>query len=162
MAVDEAVGMARSSFAKKGLELNVDVPRDLPPVLADREQLQIIINQLIDNGRRYTSTGGVTIHAERIEGNIQVNVTDTGPGISAEQQVLLFTRFHRVEGNSSPERGSGLGLVITRQLVERQGGRVWATSQIGSGSTFIFSLPIAHEHSNALIDQDKPGAATGS
>jgi PAS domain S-box-containing protein len=162
MAVDEAVGMARSSFAKKGLELNVDVPRDLPPVLADREQLQIIINQLIDNGRRYTSTGGVTVRAERIEGNIQVNVIDTGPGISTEQQVLLFTRFHRVEGNSSPERGSGLGLVITRQLVERQGGRVWATSQIGSGSTFVFSLPIAHEHSNALIDQDKPGAATGS
>jgi signal transduction histidine kinase len=162
MAVEEAAGPVRGAYAKKGIDLQLEVARDLPPVLADREQLQIILTQLLDNARRYTQAGTVTVAAERQDSFVQINVSDTGSGITPEQQALLFTRFHRVEGNSSPERGSGLGLVITRQLVERHGGRVWATSEVGSGSTFHFSLPIAHEHSNAIADQNEPGARAGS
>ncbi len=162
MAVEQAAGNLRGAYAKKNIELQTNVPHDLPPVLADREQLQIILVQLLDNARRYTAEGEVSITAERHESFINVTVSDTGPGISPEQQTLLFTRFHRIDGNSSPERGSGLGLVITRQLVERQGGQVWATSQVGAGSTFGFSLPIAHDTINLAVNQDKPGTATES
>ncbi|MDZ4718537.1 MAG: ATP-binding protein [Roseiflexaceae bacterium] len=162
MAVDQVAGPLRSSFTRKGLEMSVQISKDLPPVLADREQLQLILNQLLDNARRYTQAGGVTISAEQLEDYIHINISDTGPGIAADQQPLLFTHFYRVDGNSSPERGIGLGLVITRQLVERQGGRVWASSQPGSGSTFGFSLPIAHEHNIVITNQDKPRAATGT
>jgi PAS domain S-box-containing protein len=162
MAVDQATNSLRAGYLKKNLTLRIDVAHDLPPVLADREQLQIILVQLLDNARRYTTEGEVALTADRKGDFINIAVSDTGPGISPEQQTLLFTRFHRIEGNSSPERGSGLGLVITRQLVERQGGQVWATSTVGVGSTFGFSLPIAHEHINLAVNQDKPRTTTES
>ncbi len=151
LAVESAAAPLRSAFAKKGLELHNQVPPDLPPILADREHLLLIMTQLLDNARRYTVAGSVTVSAARVDDEIQIDVTDTGPGIPPDELGKLFTRFHRVEGNSSPERGSGLGLAITRQLVERQGGRVWVRSEVGHGSTFSFSLPIANGRADAVI-----------
>ncbi|NWG21871.1 MAG: HAMP domain-containing protein [Chloroflexi bacterium] len=157
-AVDTVIMPMRKAFEKKGLAVTVSVPRDLPPVYADREQFHIILGQLIDNARRYTQSGGVTVSAFRQGDMVRIDVADTGPGIPADQFNRLFTRFYRIEGNSSPERGSGLGLVITRQLVERQGGQVWAHSEVGRGSTFSISLPIAHEQTNAVASPDKANA----
>lgn len=154
LAIEGALGPMRRLFAKKNLELRVNLPDDLPPVLADREQLQIMITQLVDNARRYTQEGSVSISAHRRDGEVQIDVSDTGPGIPQEEINRLFTRFYRIEGNNSPERGSGLGLAITRQLVERLGGRVWVDSQSGHGSTFSISLPHADEHINAITSQD--------
>lgn len=157
-SIESAVGPMRKAFEKKNLTVEVSVPRELPPVYADREQLQIILTQLIDNARRYTQQGGVTISASQQNDMVQIDVADSGPGIPTEQFNRLFTRFFRIEGNSSPERGSGLGLVITRQLVERQGGQVWAHSEVGRGSTFSVSLPIAHEHTNIFRESDNANA----
>lgn len=149
--IDEVIMPMRKAFERKGLALTVNTPDDLPPVRADREQLLIVLGQVIDNARRYTQQGEVVITAhQRDDQMVQIDVTDTGPGIPADQMQRLFTRFFRVEGNNSPERGSGLGLVITRQLVERHGGKVWAQSDVGRGSTFSIALPIAHEYSNAI------------
>ncbi|ABU59469.1 ATP-binding protein [Roseiflexus castenholzii] len=149
--IDETIAPMRKAFERKGLTLTVNTPDDLPPVRADREQLMIILGQVIDNARRYTPQGEVAITAHRRDdGMVQIDVADTGPGIPADQMPRLFTRFFRVEGNNSPERGSGLGLVITRQLVERHGGKVWAQSEVGRGSTFSIALPIAHEYSDAI------------
>jgi PAS domain S-box-containing protein len=157
--IDEVVAPMRKSFEKKGLALIVTTPDDLPPVRADREQLLIILGQVIDNARRYTGQGEVMITAhQRDDGMVQIDVSDTGPGIPADAMNRLFTRFFRVEGNNSPERGSGLGLVITRQLVERHGGKVWAHSEVGRGSTFSIALPIAHEYTNAITSQGGTGA----
>lgn len=154
VAVENALAPMRKAFAQKSLEARVDLPDDLPPVLADREQLNIILTQLLDNARRYTAAGAVTVRAARQNGMIQLHITDTGPGIPPEEVGRLFTRFHRIEGNNSPERGSGLGLAITRQLVERQGGRVWVQSDPGRGSTFSFSLVAANEHSDAVASSN--------
>ena len=157
--IEEAVAPMRKSFEKKGLALTVTTPDDLPPVRADREQLLIILGQVIDNARRYTQQGEVTITAhQRDDGMVQIDVSDTGPGIPADAMNRLFTRFFRVEGNNSPERGSGLGLVITRQLVERHGGKVWAHSEVGRGSTFSIALPIAHEYTNTITSPGGTGA----
>jgi signal transduction histidine kinase len=154
LAVESALAPMRSAFAKKGIELRVNLPESLPPVLADRQQLHVILTQLLDNARRYTPGGVVTIAASQSDRIVQIDVADTGPGITPEEFQQLFTRFHRVEGNNSPERGGGLGLAITRQLVERQGGQVWANSTPGSGSTFSISLPVAHEHADAITQQN--------
>ena len=116
---------------------------------------------MLDNARRYTTNGVVTVRAIREDDFMHVEVIDSGVGIPPNEQELLFTRFHRIEGNSSPERGSGLGLVITRQLVEHQGGRVWVKSQPGSGSTFGFSLPIAYEHGTILANTDNTQTTAG-
>lgn len=149
--IDEVVAPMRKAFERKGLTLTVNTPEDLPSVRADREQLLIVLGQVIDNARRYTQQGEVVITAHRRDDDmVQIDVADTGPGIPADHMQRLFTRFFRVEGNNSPERGSGLGLVITRQLVDRHGGRVWAHSDVGRGSTFSIALPIAHEYTDAI------------
>jgi signal transduction histidine kinase/HAMP domain-containing protein len=158
IAVENAVAPLRRSFANKGLELHIDPMEDMPLVLADREQLRMILTQLLDNARRYTQSGSITVNARRLDGVVQLDISDTGPGIPPEERGRLFTRFHRIEGNNSPERGSGLGLAITRQLVERQGGKVWAASEVGSGSTFSLSLPIASEHADAVLGQNNADA----
>jgi signal transduction histidine kinase len=155
VAMENALAPMRKLFTQKQTELAVSVPDDLPPVLADREQLNIILTQLLDNARRYAPGGTVRVSATRRDGGIQIDVTDTGPGISPEEVKRLFTRFHRIEGNNSQERGSGLGLAITRQLVERQGGRVWVESDVGRGSTFSFSLLAANEHTDAVAASGK-------
>ena len=154
LAIESALAPMRNAFAKKGIELRFDLPDGLPPVTADRQQLNVVLTQLLDNARRYTQQGSVTVSASHHDGIVQIDITDTGPGISPEEFEQLFTRFHRIEGNNSPERGGGLGLAIVRQLVERQGGQVWAASTPGQGSTFSFSLLVANEHADAVAEQD--------
>lgn len=151
VSVEQVAATMRRAFTNKGLDLRIELPQDIPPVLADREQLRLILTQLLDNARRYTRQGSVSVCARQVGDMVQIDIVDTGPGIPPEESSRLFTRFHRIEGNNSPERGSGLGLAITRQLVERQGGQVWATSEIGHGSVFSISLPIASDHANISI-----------
>jgi signal transduction histidine kinase len=154
VAIEGVLAPMRSSLAKKGLEARVELPEDLPLVLADREQLRVILTQLLDNARRYTQQGGVTVRASHQDGIVRVDVIDTGPGIPPDEVDRLFTRFYRVEGNNSPERGGGLGLAIARQLVQRQGGQIWVDSTVGHGSTFSFSLLVANEHADAVTGRD--------
>lgn len=151
-AIEAAVMPMQRAIEKKQLHFEVDLPEQLPPMLADREQFRIILTQLLDNARRYTAAGSITIRAVQHEHAIQIDVCDTGMGIPPERLERLFTRFHRIEGNSSQERGGGLGLAIIRQLVERQDGHVWVKSEMSQGSTFSFSLPIADGHSNAVAE----------
>jgi len=154
VAIESALAPMRNAFSKKGIELLIDLPEALPPVLADRQQLHVVLTQLFDNARRYTQEGSVTVRAQHREKLVQIDVIDTGPGISPEEFQQLFTRFHRVEGNNSPERGGGLGLAITRQLIERQNGQVWAMSTPGEGSTFSITLVVADEHAEAIPGQN--------
>ena len=150
VAIEGALAPMRTAFLKKGIDIKLDLPDALPLVRADRQQLQVVLTQLLDNARRYTQEGSVTVRAQRLDPYVQIDIIDTGPGISGEEFAQLFTRFHRVEGNNSPERGGGLGLAIARQLVERQGGRVWAESTPGQGSTFSIALLVANEHADAV------------
>jgi signal transduction histidine kinase len=154
VAIEGALAPMRNAFAKKGIELLLDLPEVLPSVLADRQQLHVVLTQLFDNARRYTQQGSVTVRAQHRDNLVQIDVIDTGPGISSEEFQQLFTRFHRVEGNNSPERGGGLGLAIARQLIERQNGQVWATSAPGEGSTFSITLLVADEHADAVPGQN--------
>jgi signal transduction histidine kinase/HAMP domain-containing protein len=158
-SVESAAAPLRRNIDKKSLSLIIDIPEDVPQVLADREQLRLIITQLLDNARRYTTAGTISVRATQRDGMVQVDIEDTGPGIPPERLKRLFTRFHRIDGNSSQERGGGLGLAITRQLVERQGGQVWAHSEVGHGSTFSFSLPVANGHVDAVLGTDTTNTA---
>ena len=152
--IETTVAPLQRAIDKKGLSVVYNIPAGLPPVSSDREQLRIVLQHLLDNARRYTTEGTITISAARRDSIIQVDIADTGPGIPPDRLGRLFTRFHRIDGNSSQERGGGLGLAITRQLVERLGGEVWAHSEVGQGSTFSFSLPIADGHIDAVVAPD--------
>jgi signal transduction histidine kinase len=110
------------------------------------QQLRNVLQQLIDNARRYTSEGRITITAEQQNMVVKVNVSDTGPGISDDLSAHLFTRFTRgAEGINSAERGIGLGLAISKLLIEQLGGTIWLDSTSEHGSTFSFTLPCVQE-----------------
>ena len=115
-------------------------------MLADSDKLTQVLTNLVSNAIKYSPEGGaVTIGAEAVDGKIHLSVADEGLGLPPEEMPRLFGRFHRVEhSDCSSIPGTGLGLYITKQLVELQGGRIWAESPgPGLGSTFHFELPMA-------------------
>ena len=130
----------------RGVEVTSDVPEDLPPAFADRERVHQVLFNLVDNAVRFTPSGGaVTVSAQRHNGSVEIEVHDTGVGISAEHLPRLFERFYRVDTSRAreDEGGTGIGLAIARSVVEAHGGQIHAESEPGRGSTFTFELPVA-------------------
>jgi signal transduction histidine kinase len=127
------------------VELAHDVPDDLPPIYADAERVHQVLFNLLDNAVRFTPSGGrIRVTASSRNGSVDVAVHDTGPGIAPEHLPRLFERFYRVDtARSRDEGGTGIGLAIARSVVEAHGGRIWAESEPGKGSTFTFELPVA-------------------
>jgi len=134
-------------FAEKGVALETDLPAGLPSVMADEDRIGQVLLNLAGNALQYTPAGGkVRVAAHRQDNEVHIAVTDTGIGIAAEHLPHLFTRFYRVDkSRSRAGGGSGIGLTISRHLIEAHGGRIWAASPgPGQGSTFTFTLPIAN------------------
>nr|HPL29777.1 ATP-binding protein [Anaerolineae bacterium] len=124
--------------------IDVQVAEGLPSVSADRARLERIMTNLWSNALKYSAPGTpVTVSARQEDGLVITSVADRGPGIAPEDLPRLFQRYFRSGTVRERREGVGLGLSITRQLVEAHGGRVWAESQVGIGSTFSFSLPVA-------------------
>ena len=102
----------------------------------------------------------MTVNARRVEKTVEVAVSDTGYGISPEQLPYIFDRFYRVDpSRARTTGGSGIGLTISKRLVEAHGGRIWAESEVGKGSVFTFTLPVAHDRQSVSISRDEHGIA---
>jgi len=128
---------------RTGLTLTVECPEDLPPVRADSTRVQQVLVNLLHNAIKFTPQGGqVSVRAAQHERYIQFSVLDTGIGIAGEDLPRIFERFYKVD-RSRATSGTGLGLAIARHLVEAHGGRIWAESEVGKGSTFYFTIPLA-------------------
>ena len=130
----------------KGLGTEIVIPTDLPPILADPIRLQEILVNLIDNAVKYTPAGGrVEVRAARSGKKVRVAVTDTGVGIPAEAGDRIFEPFFRVKGTEAQggQASTGLGLALTRRLVEAQGGKIEYESEPDRGTTFTFTVPVA-------------------
>jgi PAS domain S-box-containing protein len=124
--------------------VEVQVPEGLPPVSADPARLERILTNLLSNALKYSAPGTpVTVSAAQRDGDLVTSVADRGPGISPEDLPRLFQRYFRTELRRERREGVGLGLYITRKLVEAHGGRIWVESELGKGSVFSFSLPLA-------------------
>jgi PAS domain S-box-containing protein len=140
----------------------VDIPPDLPPVVADPDRLTQILTNLVSNAQQYTPDGGnVTLSAAlqndvgpEVEKMVQINVTDDGIGIAPEDIDKIFNRFFRSDHPLVQETaGTGLGLHITKSLVEMHGGELWVESELERGSTFSFTLPLAQTASPTSATQ---------
>lgn len=130
------------------------VPRGLPPLLADPPRLERVIVNLISNALKY-SDGAVVVDATRRDGTVVVSVSDRGPGIPPDELPHVFTKYFRARGARERE-GLGLGLYISRLLVEAHGGRIWAESAPGRGSTFSVALPAAHAEGAPVAAPSSP------
>lgn len=136
---------------EKGLQMEEDLPEDLPPVEADRTKLRRILVNLVSNAIKFTSKGGrVSVRAARTDGRIHISVSDTGVGIAPEDVKRLFDKYEQARSRATRgEKGTGLGLYITKQLVELHGGEIKVESEVGKGSTFSFTIPAAQDMEKA-------------
>ncbi len=143
-AAQEASDSLKSQIEGKGQTLTLRLPADLPAVQADQARVQQILSNLLSNAHKYSSSGAtLTLAAERAGSHLRVSVTDTGCGISAADQAKLFSQFFRSDDpNVREQNGWGLGLHVTKLLVELQGGQMTVQSEPGQGSAFAFTLPL--------------------
>jgi signal transduction histidine kinase len=145
--VRDAAEEYQAQAEAKGLDLSLQVPAGVPPVTTDGKRVRQVLGNLISNAVKYTPSGGVTIRlvpSQWVEGakrgsHIGIEVTDTGPGIPAEQRHLLFEEFVRLDPTVG--RGAGIGLTISHRLAQALGGEITVASEIGTGSTFTLWLP---------------------
>ena len=135
----------RLKAGRKQIAVEIDVPAALPPVRGDANLLHEVLQNLLDNAVQYTHPGGkIHVSAAARGLDMVVTVSDTGIGIPLADQERIFERFYRVDAARSREAGgTGLGLSIAKHFVEAQGGRIWVESEVGTGSKFSFSVPLA-------------------
>jgi two-component system NtrC family sensor kinase len=143
--INEAVEVLEERAKAKEIALQITLPQTLPFVMGNPIRLGQVVTNLVGNAIKFTPGGGmVTISAWETEGEVAVEVSDTGIGIAPEDQAHIFDKFYRVKSSQvSGIEGTGLGLAIVKSIVEGHGGRVWVESEPGQGSTFSFALPIA-------------------
>jgi len=142
--IDDTVTVIQPQAKERGLELLLDVPSELPPITGDEKRMKQVMLNLASNAVKYNREGGqVRIAASADEETIRIEVKDTGRGIRPEDMDKLFDKFRRIEETEDTVKGTGLGLPITKQLVEAHEGQMDVTSEWGVGSTFAFTLPIA-------------------
>jgi signal transduction histidine kinase len=137
--VQDACEFARLPSVQKKIVISCETTDPSLRIHADRERLLQVLNNLIDNAIKFTPPGGaVTVRSDRTPSEVHFSVADTGIGIGEEHLSLIFERYWQVPGG---KRGTGLGLAIAKRIVERHGGKIWAESQVGKGTTFHFVLP---------------------
>jgi signal transduction histidine kinase len=135
---------------KAGIRLQTNIPENLPTLLGDGDRLAQVVTNLVDNALKFTPVNGqVTLSTVNIGAEMEISVTDTGPGVPEEAVARIFDRFYQVDPSraggetAAGRRGAGLGLAIVQEIVQVHGGRIGVRSEVGRGTTFVIHLPIA-------------------
>jgi two-component system sensor histidine kinase KdpD len=133
----------RLSTTLAGRDVVREIVSDLPLVPLDYVQMQQVLTNLLENAVRYTPEGtSITVGAGLDEGEVEIRIVDHGPGVPTDQRERIFDRFYRLEHHETEKHGTGMGLAISRGLVEAHSGRLWVTETPGGGATFRFRLPL--------------------
>lgn len=144
--------LSRAQATERGIDYEINIAEDVPfTVKGDPGRVRQILLNLIANALKYTDTGGVSVSVgvrERVDDDmiVELTVVDTGPGIPEAELATIFDAYHQAGGQAVRRSGTGLGLAICRQLVSLMGGRIWAESEVGHGSTFSVTLPLGIDH----------------
>ena len=144
-ALKSGITMHGERAGRGGIVLNLTVDPDIGMIQADERKLRQVIFNLLSNAVKFTPRGGrVDVSARLTDGVVEVAVADTGKGIAPEDRERIFEEFQQARDSSSGDReGTGLGLTLSRKFIELHGGRLWVESEVGSGSTFRFTVPVA-------------------
>lgn len=143
--IGQSVSVTEPLIEKARLTVRMDIEADLPKISGDKDMLARVLINLISNAVKFTREGYIKVCAKNAGGEILVSVEDTGVGIGEDHLNKIFERFYKVEPSFTRVNGNnntGLGLYICKQIIEKHGGRIWAESQAGRGSTFYFTIPL--------------------
>ncbi|MGZ4415905.1 MAG: ATP-binding protein [Gaiellaceae bacterium] len=142
-ALERGVVMVREVATKNDVQLSLALAPDVDLVRADELRLRQIVFNLLSNAVKFTPVGGsIAVESACVDGEVLVSVADTGPGVALEDQERIFEEFQQTELGVKQREGTGLGLALSRRLVELHGGRIWVESEPGHGSRFVFTLPV--------------------
>jgi signal transduction histidine kinase len=145
-ALARGVVTVRELAARSGVRLSLEPAPDVDLVEGDERRLRQVVFNLLSNAVKFTPAGGsVVVATERVGEEVQVSVTDTGPGIAPRDRQRIFQEFQQANVGVTEREGTGLGLAVSRRLVELHGGRIWVESELGRGSRFVFTLPLGKE-----------------
>ncbi|WP_224367324.1 sensor histidine kinase [Hyalangium versicolor] len=159
--IEEVVALHLGLAEAKSIQLAILVPENCPRVFADRDRTCQILSNLLGNALKFTPAGGrITLRVEPVEDMLRFSVSDTGPGIPAEDQPHLFEAFW--QGRGGLKKGAGLGLAIARGFVEAHGGRIWVQSSPERGSCFFFTLPTMKEALSGAASPNRSACHTSS
>jgi signal transduction histidine kinase/HAMP domain-containing protein len=135
-----------SLAAAKKLKLRIELPDVLPPARGDERRIAQVLLNLVGNAIKFAEAGEVIVSVAVDDTTFEIAVTDTGPGIPADEQQKIFEEFHQIDSSATRKKGgTGLGLAISKRIVELHGGRIWVESELGRGSSFRFVIPIQVE-----------------
>jgi signal transduction histidine kinase len=137
-------------IAMHGIAFSMHLDGEIPPVTADRDRIEQVLSNLLNNAIKFTESGSITLSATRVGDQAEISVCDTGIGIAPGDAERIFERFMQVGPMlTGKPRGSGLGLTICREIIQHHGGQIWVESHPGEGSTFKVTLPLATELASA-------------
>jgi GAF domain-containing protein len=144
-ALENAVTLVKERAARHGITLQVDVDPRLGDIVGDERKVKQVLLNLLSNAVKFTPEGGqIRLIASRMDGIVEISVTDTGIGIAPEDQAAIFEEFRQVgHDETRKQEGTGLGLTLAKKFVELHGGRIWVESELNRGSTFTFTLPVS-------------------
>ena len=165
-AIDTAVDGINILSNQKYISVRVDLDPDLPPVWSDKDKLVQVVTNLLSNAIKFTpEEGEIWVQAKFLpegSGMVQVSVSDTGIGIAPEDQEKVFEKFRQMGDTLSDKpKGTGLGLPICKEILEHYGGRIWVESELGKGSTFFFTLPVARKVDVEVLVAGNGGGSWG-
>jgi len=141
-ALERGVVIVRERATKGGVRVSLSFDPRVDTVIGDERRIRQVIFNLLANAVKFTPAGGtVDIATAQGDGDVRVSVSDTGPGIAPEDQERIFEEFQQAAAGKEQQEGTGLGLALSKRLVELHDGRMWVDSELGTGSTFVFTLP---------------------
>lgn len=146
--IQEVINNLSGAAGEKSLYLKFESDQEIPPVNADPDLVREVLINIIGNAIKFTHIGGVTVRSRVDANKVITSITDSGSGISMDDQPLLFKKFSQVQGSYAKQSGgTGLGLYICKKIIEAMGGQIWLESTLGTGSTFFFSLSVSDSNS---------------
>ncbi len=143
--IRRSASIGQSLIYDKPVVLQVDVPADLPRIRGDQQRIYQVLLNILSNAAKFTEEGSIRISAKLQGDQVEIAVMDTGPGIAPEDQAAVFEAFQQTEAGLRHGGGTGLGMPISKRLVEAHGGRIWLESSVGQGTTFFVRLPLQAE-----------------
>ena len=145
-ALERGVVMVRERATRGGVEISTELAPDGDIVHGDERRVRQVIFNLLSNAVKFTPDGGkIVVASAQVDREVRVSVTDTGPGIAPEDHERIFAEFQQTDVGLKQREGTGLGLALSKRLVELHGGRIWVESELGHGSRFVFTLPVETE-----------------